>query len=272
VTISAIEGLRANHEDLQAVLASVTDAEWAQDSACAGWRIQDVLAHVTSNFKEMIEPTPPPADPPQVPSMTAEQAMEALVAPRKEWTAAQLLAEYAQYRDAAFAALEALQAEPLASTETPLADLGTYQLHWLANAYCFDHYCHLRHDLLAPEGPLQRDLPEPDDARLRPGVEWMWAGLPQMCSPALTHLDRPLLVVLTGPGGGSWLLGPAGADGLITVEEVTGGAAPGAAATVTSSAHAFVSWGTKRSNWRDHSTVTGDADYAAAVLDALNIV
>jgi hypothetical protein len=31
-----------------------------------------------------------------------------------------------------------------------------------------------------------------------------------------------------------------------------------------------VSWGTKRSDWRDH--VSGDTDRAAAVLDAINII
>ena len=65
-----------------------------------------------------------------------------------------------------------MQAEPTASTRVALADLGTYQMHWLANAYCFDHYCHLRHDLLAPGGPVKRPLRTVDDAMVRPG----WTG------------------------------------------------------------------------------------------------
>jgi hypothetical protein len=140
----------------------------------------------------MIEPTPQPATvASEAVDLTAEQAMEMLVAPRKNWSPAQLLAEYEQYRDAVLATLAAMQDEPTASTVMAIADLGTYQLHWLANAYCFDHYCHLRHDLLAPSGPLQRALPEPDDRRVRPGIEWMWAGLPQLCSSAsLTSTGR----------------------------------------------------------------------------------
>jgi hypothetical protein len=45
-----------------------------------------------------------------------------------------------------------------------------------------------------------------------------------------------------------------------------------AAVVVTSSAHAFVSWGTQRSRWHEHCRLAGDTDYGAAVLDALNIV
>ena len=44
------------------------------------------------------------------------------------------------------------------------------------------------------------------------------------------------------------------------------------APTVHTTVHDFVSWGTKRSDWRD--VVTGDTDNAdlATVLDAINII
>ena len=267
MTRRAIEGLVANHADMQILFDGLAEADWQLPSACAGWRVQDVLAHVTSNFKELVEPTPAPSDPP--PPMAAEAAMEALVAPRKPWSAAELLAEYARYRDGAFAALGALQDEPLASTEVPLADLGTYPMHLLANAYCFDHYCHLRHDLLAPAGPLADRLAPADDGRLRPGIEWMLAGMPQMCGDALALVRRPLRLELTGPGGGLWMIHPVEAGGLATIEE---SASTPASATVTSSAHGFVSWGTTRSEWRSACSLRGEADAAAAVLDALNII
>ncbi len=270
MSIDAIAGLRANHDDLRLVLAAVSADDWPRPSACAGWRVQDVLAHVTSNFKEMVDPTPapqPPASP--APAMKAEDAMEALVAPRKSWSPAELLAEYDRYRDAALAILAGMQDEPLASTPFPVADLGTYAMHQLANAYCFDHYCHLRHDLLAPKGPLAITLPPVDDARLRPGIDWMWSGLPQMCRESMTVVTEPIGFVLTGPGGGSWTVHPAGSDGLVTIVE--GDAGP-AAATVTSSAHDFVSWGTHRSDWRASCALDGDIAYATAVLDAIDIV
>jgi hypothetical protein len=73
-------------------------------------------------------------------------------------------------------------------------------------------------------------------------------------------------LVFDGSGGGSYLLAP-GADGW-TVTEGSDPAAP----TVHTTVDEFVSWGTKRSDWRD--SVTGDVDQAgvAAVLDAINII
>ncbi|MFN3218561.1 MAG: hypothetical protein ACE367_18855 [Acidimicrobiales bacterium] len=43
-------------------------------------------------------------------------------------------------------------------------------------------------------------------------------------------------------------------------------------ATVSSSAHDFVSWATRLSDWRDTCTVTGDEALAAGVVDAINVI
>ncbi len=269
MTTAAVEGLRSTHGDLRSVLDALTTADWALPSACSGWRVHDLVAHITSNFKELVDPTPARPDAEPAPAVGAEQAMEMLVAPRKEWTPEQLLAEYDRYVDGAFATLTAMQDEPLASTPLDVADLGTYPMQMLANAYCFDHYCHLRHDLLAPRGPLSMAIADADDARLRPGIDWMWAGLPQMCRAAMRVVDQPFTVVLTGAGGGRWTLHPASPDdgGLIRIVEGADGVA-----TATSSAHEFVSWATGRGAWRDACTLDGDTDYAARVLDAIDII
>lgn len=271
MTHAAIEGLRANHDDMEKVFATLTDAEWASPSACAGWRVQEVLAHVTSNFHPMVHPVTA-AEQSAVTSgtdpQTAEQMVEALLTSRREWTPARLLAEYTEVRDPAIAILASMQDEPVASTEIPLADLGTYGMHWLANAYCFDHYCHLRHDMMSPLGPIVRSLPEPDDIRLRPGIDWMIAGLPQMCRTSLRIATKPFSLILTGAGGGSWTVHPASANELISIVEET----DSVVGTVTSSAHDFVAWGTQRSSWRAACTLSGDSDYLSGVLDAINII
>mgnify|MGYP003353738565 FL=1 len=45
------------------------------------------------------------------------------------------------------------------------------------------------------------------------------------------------------------------------------------APTLLTHAHDFVSWGTKRADWRASSTLTGTgADAAAIVLDSINII
>lgn len=268
MTRQAITALETIHRDVLSLLDSMTDDDWARPSACEGWRVQDVFAHMTSNMAETVEPTPPPEDPP--PAMKAEEAMEALVAPRKDWTPEQVRAEYDRFYAGWIGAMAAMQDEPTASTVAPLADLGSHALHLVANAYAFDHYCHLRIDLLAPTGPLTTDLPEPTDDMVRPGIDWMMAGLPQMQPDELPAVvTAPLRIELTGPGGGSWTLTPAGDDGFIGCVE---GADGDVAATVTSSAHDYVSWGTKRADWRDSCTVSGDEAYAASVLDVINII
>ncbi len=263
---AAVEGLTAIHREFRAVIGSLSDDEWALPSACAGWRVQDLVAHVTSNLKELVAPTPQ-ATTPSV--LRAEQAMEALVEPRKAWSPAQVIDEYEAYAEPALAALGAMQDEPTASTEVALADLGTYAMHWLANAYCFDHYCHLRHDLLAPGGSVRRPLRVVDDAMVRPGIDWMMHSLPQMRRGQFSSLLQPIRLELTGPGGGSWTLHPAGVDGLIAVTET---ASLDAAATVTSTGHDFIAWGTKRTDWRPSCAVAGDIELGALVLDSINII
>jgi uncharacterized protein (TIGR03083 family) len=268
MTAQAIEALQLIHQDLKTLLDDMDDADWSLPSACDGWRVQDVFAHVSSNMKETVEPTPPPEDPP--PAMKAEEAMEALVAPRRDWTSLELLAEYDQYYEGWLGAMSAMQEEPTASTVAPLADLGEHPLHLVANAYAFDHYCHLRIDLLDPSGPLTANLPAPTDAMVRPGIEWMLAGMPQMQPDELPPiLTQPLRLVLTGPGGGTWTVTPGTEDGLFSVDETSAG---DVAATVTSSAHDFVSWGTKRSDWRAACTIEGDQNYAEQVLEVINII
>ena len=267
MTKAAVDALRVIHDQVRVVLGSLGPADWDRPSACSGWTVKDLVSHMSSNMKEVVEPSPPPPEPP--PAMSAEEGMEALVAPRKPWTADEVRAEYDRYLEPWLATLAAMQEEPLASSTAPVADLGTYPLHTLANAFAFDHYCHLRVDLLAPSGPVVDRLPAPTDAEVAPGIEWMLLGMPQMQATELARaVGKPLGLRLTGTGGGEWTVQPAGADGLVSV---TPGIS-GAAATVTSSAHDFVRWGTKRCNWRDCCTVEGDAAYAAGVLDVLNIV
>ena len=85
MTVAAGAGLRANHQDLTLTLDGVTDDEWLADSACAGWRVKDVLAHITSNLKEIADPATRSED--RLSSdLTAEQTMDGLVALRRDWT------------------------------------------------------------------------------------------------------------------------------------------------------------------------------------------
>lgn len=260
----AVVALRLAVDEVKSVVSSLTDEEWSRPSGCAGWSVRDLVAHMSSNYKETVDPSPLPAEPVQLP---AERMMDLLVEPRKDWTNQQILAEYLDYCDKAVDVLASFQDEPLASTVIPLADLGSYPMHQLADAYAFDHYCHLRIDLLAPRGPIERSVPAADATRIGPAVRWMITGMPQMQQNLGASLSAPIVLVLTGPGGGEWTIAPSGSDIVVTA-----GASAAAVATVSSSGHDFVDWGTQRSNWRGHCSVTGDESVVARFLDALNII
>jgi uncharacterized protein (TIGR03083 family) len=271
MSADAVEGLRINIDELRGVLDTLSAEEWEAPSACDGWRIQDVVAHMNSSAKLMTGNAAPPAVDGDLPG--AEDMAELLIADAKTWPWTKVREEFDTYTDGFLAALEAMQAEPIASAEANLGDLGVHPTHILANAFCFDTYCHLRHDMVGPATGVDRALPEPTDLHIRPGVDWMLAGLPQMCTAALAPVaTAPIRLELTGPGGGTWVLGAVGDDGLVTVAEVDAAAETDTDATVSSSAHDFVSWATKRSAWSDACTVTGDEALAAGVLDAINII
>ena len=265
-SIKVIDALRANHDDLQEFFNSLTEEEWRMSSACEGWRVQDVFAHITSNLKQFADPDPPVDEQEQ---LDAEQAMEALVTPRKDWTPEELVEEYYKYFEPALNVFSSLLEEPTASIEQQLSDLGTYQLRWLPYAFCFDHYCHLHHDMTAPGGPIERDLPSPDDLRLAPGIEWMLAGLPQMCSKDLTTLKKPILLRLTGPGGGEWILHNSDESELIQIDD---NSEQEISTIITSTSHDFVSWATHRSSWEDHCTFEGDMEYISSLIGSINII
>ena len=153
-----------------------------------------------------------------------EANAEVPVGARRGWTSAEVLADYEEWAQGR-AALVALQAPGVATTVVPLANLGSHPLHLLANALVFDHYCHLRWDVAAPNGPIARDLPQ-DPAVLTETMTWMLTGLPQMCTSALAVVDRPVTLVFDGPGGGDWTLQPPSEDGAPRRSSTAGTTAP----------------------------------------------
>ncbi|MFP5372844.1 MAG: maleylpyruvate isomerase family mycothiol-dependent enzyme, partial [Actinomycetes bacterium] len=201
----SVEGLRAVGvigDRYAEVVQSLGSGEWDRPSRCAGWSVQDLVAHTGSNFRLVAEPPDPSAPAPQVD--TAEQLQELLVAQRRGWSSEQVATEFLDFLAPATAAMAAIQEEPLASAPLTLTGLGTYPMHTLADAFAFDLWCHLTVDLLAPGGPVERPRPDATDEVLAPAIGWMLTGLPQMCPAVSKVLDRPLGLRLAGPGGGEW--------------------------------------------------------------------
>lgn len=264
MTEQAIEALHREREELLGVLHSLSDSEWSAPSACPGWRVHDVVAHLATTYRMIVDPSSIPTGG----GDDFEADAEIPVAERKAWPHAEVLAEYDEWSTKGIATLALLQQPPAADAVIPLGNLGSHPMHLLADAMAFDHYCHLRNDILRPRGPLDRPAPPDDDLHLAPTVTWLMAGLPQQCAGLLEVLDGPVVLDLAGPGGGQWTL--TRLDGSLAAVP---GAAAGASVTVTSTAADFVLWGTKRTDWREHGvSITGDADYAALVLDAVDVI
>lgn len=253
MTTGAIDALRADHEALADLAERFTPQEWTAPSSCAGWAVRDVVGHMTQLFRQVVDPgSLPPGDP----SGSTERTQDLWVEALRPLPVEQVLADYRELGGKAIAALAGLQGN---DTPLDLGDLGTHPLHLVANSFSFDHYTHIRADLLAPLGPLPYEAPPSDEVRLAAAMDWMVAGLPQMDADGLASIGAPVVLELTGPGGRTARFGPGDDD------------AP-AVATVTTSTEDFVLWGTRRRSWRDLDVrLGGDTDVARRFCEAVHV-
>jgi len=267
MTQQAVGALRAEREALLDVLRSLSDVEWHAPSGCEGWRVQDVVTHMAASLHLVADPAT--ATLPEDPS-DMERSQEQPVRDRADATTAEALAYYEEMSARGIDALEAMQAPGLAELELDMGNLGRHPMHLLADAMVFDHWTHLRADILTPRGPIDRPAPASDELRMAPTVGWLLAGLPQMCTAELRPvLHHPFVLRLEGPGGGTWTVAPDGEDRAATVTEGVGGDVAG---TVSSTTADFVVWSTKRRDWREVAELEGDTEYLGRVLDAVNLI
>jgi uncharacterized protein (TIGR03083 family) len=251
MTVAAVEALRADHEALSALAGTFTAEEWSAPSACDGWAVRDLLVHMNQLFRRLVDPA---ALPPDDPSGLTERTMDVWVEARRDQPVDEVLADYRTIGDQAIAFLATVQDQ---DSPLDLGDLGTHPLHLVANAFSFDHYTHIRADLLAPDGPLDRPAPPTDEVHLAAAADWIVAGIPQMSPAAITG---PIDLVLTGPGGRTARFGGG---------EVSDGHAT---ATVTSSIDDLVRWSSGRRSWKELDvTVTGDHAVGAHFCDTVHV-
>ena len=82
--------------------------------------------------------------------------MEAPVAERRAWTVEEVLAEFETYSGQVADLAATLQDPPMSETLLPMGDLGTHPMAIMPSTFLFDNYCHLRNDILKPNGPIDR--------------------------------------------------------------------------------------------------------------------
>lgn len=250
MTMEAVHALSADSEALLAAAATFTEDDWSNPSGCSGWSVRDVFVHLDNLFRLITDPASLPQ---HDRAAGTEATQDTLVAARRGESSAEVLAAY---RASAAAALGVLATLQEAHDPVDLGDLGTHPTHLVANAYAFDHFTHIRADLLAPLGPLSHRAPPADALRLGPAIDWMVAGIPQMNAAELAAVRAPVQLTLTGPAG--------------RTVQFLGDGDP--VANVTSSTADFVLWGTKRRAWQQSAVeISGDESVGAAFCEALHV-
>jgi uncharacterized protein (TIGR03083 family) len=264
MSLAGISGMRAAAGDLIDIAQSLNEAEWQTPSAAAGWSVQDVVSHVGC----LLEVLQAAVRGETLPHTGIESLNEAMVAERRDWDNMRILENVQKQFEQGIAMFIPLQDEPMASVETRMFDLGTYPLHAIADMFTFDITTHLRYDILAPRGPINRQLPPLDETRLGPSVSWLLGGIPKMQPNLAGHLTAPLALHLTGPGARNVLI--RAQAGAIFVDPLR--SPDNAAATLTSTIADFLAWSTTRLPWRTLVTIEGDQSAATTFLDAINLI
>jgi uncharacterized protein (TIGR03083 family) len=245
MTSDAVEAVRADRDALLQIGAAFTAADWQAGSGCPGWSVQDVVAHMGLLFWNVVDA----ARLPDISGLPTEQAQEVLVASRRDWAAAAVLADY---EEVSGTALDQLKGLATLDMEVPLGDLGTYQAAVLPSAFAFDHYTHIRADLFGPRGPLAGPPPPSDELRIGPALDWIEAALPQQ-NPAADRAGTFDLRI-HGTGGRTFRFGSGPAQ-----------------ATITSDAPAFVRWITQRGNWAELGVQAAGDEAALAAARGLKV-
>src|SRR5246127_1093588 len=261
---TGIVGMRSAANDLVDIGRGLNDSEWQTPSAAAGWLVRDVISHIGC----LLELLQAAGRGEGMPDSRIKPLNDGMVAERRGWDNTRILENVQKQLEQAIAMFIPLQDEPMASVEAPMLDLGTYPLHASTDMFTFDMTTHLRYDILAPRGPINRQLPALDETHLGPSVSWLLGGIVKM-QPALAgHLAAPLALHLTGPGARNVLIrAEAGAVMVVPLHS-----SDEAAAVLTSTTGDFLAWSTARLPWRTRVTIEGDPSAATVFLDAINLI
>src|SRR5258705_12869463 len=118
MTAGAIDSLREDRAALLDICGDLRDEDWNAPSGCAGWTVQDLVAHMGALFWLVVDPSTLP----DTTDMPTEQAQDLCVAARRSWSASLVLDDYAAVSSKALDALVGLESQDF---ELPLGDLGT---------------------------------------------------------------------------------------------------------------------------------------------------
>lgn len=247
-------------------LQGLSAEDWAAPSRCDGWTVKDVVAHMGAASKGFFTPWIVGL----MFSKDVEKHNDRDSAKRADWDADKVLKEYVKWSKPAGTFLKVLQTPGVGGLKLPLAEVGWYPGNLFASAITFDTGCHVRYDIASALG-RQDSLPPRTADAVAVSAEWMVRGIPVMSAEQLSWLDRPVELQLTGDGGSTWTINPAGKKGRTSVQL---GSTGSAATTIVGDAATFPVWGTGRESWKQHGVVvkSGDDELGAKFLDTVRII
>jgi uncharacterized protein (TIGR03083 family) len=246
-TIDQIRGLRADRDALLQITEGLRPEQWGAPSGCAGWTTKDLVSHLGSLFWAVVDGSVNP----DTSGLEVEEAAAVQVEARRALDAVEVLADY---EDVSARALEALAVVATLDMDVPFSDFESYPASVVPLAFCFDHYTHIRFDLVTPRGSVDA-LPPPSDAlRLAPTLDWIQVALPQQNPGALAAFPGRIDLVVSGPGGRTISLG----GGTLV-------------ATVESDGPGFVRWVTRRGEWDDLGVKAEGSSEALEVARSIKV-
>jgi uncharacterized protein (TIGR03084 family) len=199
------DDVHAEYEQLDAVLATLTPAQWSHPSAAEGWTVSDVVLHLAQS-EELAAASiaGSVARFARLQAGSVDALADEFVTAQRDITPADLLA---RWRTAAFATPAALRALPK-GTRLPW-NTNRMSPAALATTRLAEHWAHAC-DITGPLG-----IPYPDTARLR-HVAW----LAHRTLPYAFAVDGveggPVYCELTSPDGDPWPFGDPAALSTIT--------------------------------------------------------
>jgi len=126
VTRTGLAAARQSNAQLAGIVPLVDDE---LPSACAGWRVIDVLAHLAALAHEAVCPPQPDSTWPK----NRERYHDLRVDQRRGWSHAEVIDEWHRYAPQQLDLLEAGQQPPQSMQPVAVPGLGIYPEHLLAN-------------------------------------------------------------------------------------------------------------------------------------------
>lgn len=261
MTDDRVAAFRRERSALLNFCRELSEPQWRADSAAAGWRVQDVVAHLGASCRALFTP----AAVTLLTTRDIERVNNIPVDSRRSRHWSHLLTEYERWSGWTLRAASLVARTPARALPTRLGELGSFKVGLvLPGALVFDHHTHLRHDIAPAVGV---PAPGTDAGRMSVVVEWMLAVLAnQLKAAPPSWLTAPVGLELHGGGGGRWLIRP---DGRISVDA----GEHGLVSSIRSDVNSFPAWATKRTDWRTSDVVlSGDRELLTTLLDTVNIV